>query len=81
MTILRIIYNGADMPVSEVPDRMTRALLGYGHFPLDLAHRRVVLVPGRAWPYTPATCLTDEHRGEWLDPSTLVCTGCGLDCT
>ncbi len=79
--IPRIEYNGINMPVSDVPDALSRAFLGYGHFPADVAHRKVITVTGRTWAHTPDTCLTDEYRGEWLNEDILVCTGCGLDCT
>lgn len=77
----RIQFDGVDMAIDEVPDAGIRALLGHGHFPRDIRARSVVNVPGREWPHTPTACLTDEHKGEWLDAHTLVCTGCGLDCT
>jgi hypothetical protein len=70
-------YNGVDMPVSQVPNAVVRALMGHGHFPDH--GRAVVAVPGRQWPHTPETCLTENYKTEWLDPETLVCQGCGLD--
>jgi hypothetical protein len=69
------------MRVADLPDPTERALFGYGHFPYDIKHRKVITVPGREWPYTPDTCHTDEHAGEWLNPYVLVCTGCGMDFT
>ena len=40
-------------------------------------------MPGRTWPGTPQTCLTDRYgaQGEWLNESVLVCPDCGLDFT
>lgn len=75
--------DGVPTPISELPDANLRAESGYGHFPYDVERRRVVEVAGRAWPYTPTTCLVDRYggRGEWLDESTLFCPGCGLDFT
>ena len=76
-----INYNVVEMSVSDVPDAVTRALLGHGHFPGDIARRTVVSPPRVMWPHTPETCQTDDHAGVWLDQTVMVCTGCGLDCT
>lgn len=76
----RIEYDGVEMAVADIPSVFDRAMLGYGHFPSP-GGRPVLDVPGRAWPYTPETCPTDDCEGEWIDPQHLVCTGCGLDCT
>lgn len=73
-------YSGAETRVADLPSTSLRASFGYGHFPGH--NRSVVVVPGRTWPHTPETCSTDDYvEGEWLDEQTLVCRGCGLDCT
>lgn len=42
--------------------------------------RAVLLIPGRVWPQTPATCTA--RVSEWvLSDQVLVCLGCGLDGT
>ena len=78
-----IDYNGVALKISEVPDVYDRAMLGYGHWPSEIAQRPVVTMSGRVWPYSPETCLTDDYifTCEWFDEHTLVCPGCGLDCT
>ncbi|MGW2725604.1 hypothetical protein [Streptomyces sp. NPDC001492] len=48
--------------------------------------RMVLNVPGRTWPHLPADCPRPETApGEWIGEGTpaetLVCPGCGLDCT
>lgn len=51
----------------------------------DLAYvypgRRVVEVPGRAWPAARPEDCSDTGPGEWLAGRVLVCRGCGLDVT
>lgn len=76
-----IDYNGVNMAVADIPDAWLRAMLGYGHLPSMVGRRPVLDIPGRTWPYAPATCPTDDYKGEWIDPQHLVCAGCGLDCT
>jgi hypothetical protein len=56
-----------------------KALLGSGHYPDP--GRYVINIIGKTWPHTPDTCLTDKYKCEWIDEHTLVCQGCGLDCT
>lgn len=71
--------NGQDMPIRDVPYPL-RTMFGYGHHPVYKSENRQVS-PGD-WPYTPDTCQrADEGEGIWLNPSRLVCPGCGLDCT
>jgi hypothetical protein len=45
--------------------------------------RRVLLIDGREWPYTPEECPGDEEfANEWVfDDTLLVCKGCGIDGT
>ena len=83
-------YNGVEMRISDVPDKFSRWMLGYGH---ENPWGRPV-IPGD-WPHTVDTCRFEEHPARWQDNEgnwltldeaklcghTLVCTGCGLDCT
>jgi hypothetical protein len=74
-----VTYKGVAMAVADVPNPYLRAMLGYGHYP---DHNRPVLAGG--WPWTPATCPTDDYPesvGIWLDEEHLACRGCGLDIT
>jgi hypothetical protein len=77
-----INYNGEDIPVKDVPDPLTRHMLGYGHH--NPYNRPVVAVEGRTYPFTPDTCeLADEpNHTEWIkDGTILICIGCGIDGT
>jgi hypothetical protein len=74
-----VTYNGIRMRVRNMPGQGTRALWGYGHG----LHRRPVWRPG-LWFYTPDSCeLADVASAtRWVEGGrTLICLGCGLDCT
>jgi hypothetical protein len=75
-----VSINGKEMPLKDVP-YPARAMFGYGHPAVYKQEGREVQ-PGD-WPHTPETCQrADEGHGEWINGgTTLVCPGCGLDCT
>jgi hypothetical protein len=77
----RVGYGTKVIRVEDLPTAQLRAQFGYGHFPAF--RNEVVLRPdGVLWRYTPNMCLVaDLGRGVWVDPSHLVCPGCGLDVT
>ena len=73
-----ITYNGIPTKVRDIPGASTRALWGYGH-----GNTTRPVLPG-TWPHTPDTCeqADDPDAVAWINAGqTLVCTGCGLDCT
>lgn len=80
----KVSYNDEMINIEDIPSRQVRTMLGYGHF--NPFNRPVVSteVQGTQWPFTPDTCEVsdDPHHTEWiLNGTTLVCVGCGLDCT
>jgi len=78
-----VTYNGTRMRVRDVPDRLLRAMWGYGHAAARGRVGRLIWRPG-LWFYTPDTCQLAEAPSatRWVeDGQTLVCIGCGLDCT
>lgn len=72
-------FNGQQMMIKDVPDADVRHMLGYGHH--NPYNRRVGVGD---WEFTPETCeaADDNNAVKWVDGgNTLICTGCGLDCT
>lgn len=78
-----ISYNNEPMTIREVPDPSIRALLGFGHVPVDIRAREKFSRPdAKPWAYTPESCLiASEITGVWIDADHLCCPGCGLDYT
>jgi hypothetical protein len=71
--------DGMRIRIRDIESAGLRASFGVGHF---YRHTRpVIAIPGRTFPFTPDTCLVDMHEGEALSDGSVICTGCGLDCT
>lgn len=79
-------YNGASMRIRDIPDPFVREMLGMGHAHFS-PDRKVITQDDsgpRRWPFTIQTCLYsgEQFATEWINNGqTLVCIGCGLDCT
>lgn len=76
-------YNGSEMRLRDVPDAEIRAMMGVGHYPGDIRHRKVHLAPnGGIWEYKPDTCVAASIlRGMPIGDGEIACYGCGLDGT
>lgn len=74
-----VSIDGEDIAIKNITDKTLRSMFGYGHYPPAIKHRSVYT--GKTFPHSPDTCPYDDYKGEWVTPSLLVCTGCGLDCT
>ena len=88
----KVLYNGMFITPDQIPEAWVREMHGLGH--INPYNRSVV--PGE-WPHGVYTCRFEEHGARWQDKDgnwltfeqiaagadgvTLVCTGCGLDCT
>lgn len=70
-----INYLGKTVMAHELPDRITRALYGFGHFPGNYQ-----CAPG-SWRYLPDTCRPDECVETTVKANgknLRVCSGCGI---
>lgn len=76
-------YNGEKYAIEDLPSPALRAMMGYGHHPVDLPRRERLTRPDNVpWTYTPETCLIASNvKGVWLDAEHLACPGCGVDYT
>jgi hypothetical protein len=90
-----VLFNGDEVMIKDIPDRVIRVMLGYGHDNDD--NRSVVIVEGRPWESTPDVCTYGSLNWEWITvhsctapdgphppvgcTSYLVCPKCGLDGT
>lgn len=74
-----VVYNGEPVKIKDLT-QTNRAFFGYGHFPRDIADRKVHQSIGIE---DPEHCTrADETMGVWINyGSNLVCPGCGLDFT